>query len=195
MWQIWGRPAAPVESLAMATDIRLRPVAAEDLPTLARFQTEPDAFGPFEFHGYQDVGWLRRRFEEDGFLREDNGWLIATTEDGHTPAGFVNWHRRENSGNSAAWCWNIGVAILPEHRARGIGTQAQRLLVDHLFATTPAMRVEAGTDADNVAEQRALERLGFQREGRLRAAGFRQGQWCDVLLYSRLRTDLGPDAQ
>lgn len=53
----------------------------------------------------------------------------------------------------------IGIGVFPEHRGRGIGTEAKRQLVDHLFATMPAHRLQAGTEVDNVAEQRALERV------------------------------------
>jgi RimJ/RimL family protein N-acetyltransferase len=37
----------------------------------------------------------------------------------------------------------------------------ERLLVDYLFRFTTVHRLEAGTEADNVAEQQALERIGF----------------------------------
>jgi RimJ/RimL family protein N-acetyltransferase len=42
---------------------------------------------------------------------------------------------------------------------------------------------------DNLAEQRALERAGFAREGVLRSAQFRDGRFHDLVLYSRLRSD------
>ena len=42
---------------------------------------------------------------------------------------------------------------------------------------------------DNLAEQRALERAGFTREGVLRHAQFRDGGFHDMVLYSRLRDD------
>ena len=71
----------------------------------------------------------------------------------------------------------------------GIGTQAQRLLVDHLFATTTVERIEAGTDAENIAEQRCLETLGFTREGVIRSGNFAQGRWRDMFLYSILRAE------
>jgi RimJ/RimL family protein N-acetyltransferase len=48
-------------------------------------------------------------------------------------------------------------------------------------------RLEAGTDADNLAEQKALERIGFIREGILREVAFRDGAWRDCVLYSLLR--------
>ena len=42
---------------------------------------------------------------------------------------------------------------------------------------------------ENLAEQRALERAGFTREGGLRHAQFRDGEFRDLVLYSRLRGD------
>jgi RimJ/RimL family protein N-acetyltransferase len=50
-------------------------------------------------------------------------------------------------------------------------------------------RIWAGTEADNIAEQRALEKAGFIREGVIRGAGWRDGTWRDGVIYSLLRTD------
>jgi RimJ/RimL family protein N-acetyltransferase len=50
-------------------------------------------------------------------------------------------------------------------------------------------RIEAQTDVDNVAEQRALEKAGFHREGVARGAQFRAGAYHDLVTYSRLRND------
>ena len=79
--------------------------------------------------------------------------------------------------------------LLPEARGRGYGTQAQRLLVRYLFAHTTVHRIWAGTEVDNLAEQRALEKAGFTREGITRATGWRDGSWRDGVIYSVLRTD------
>ena len=57
------------------------------------------------------------------------------------------------------------------------------------FRTFPIHRVQASTDVSNVAEQKALERAGFQREGVLRGAQWRLGGWHDLLSYARLRDD------
>jgi RimJ/RimL family protein N-acetyltransferase len=86
-------------------------------------------------------------------------------------------------------CLQIGILLAPEHRGRGVGTEAQRLLVDYLFSTTAANRLEATTEVDNVAEQRALEKAGFIQEGLLRERGFVRGAWRDGYIYSRLRSD------
>jgi aminoglycoside 6'-N-acetyltransferase len=49
------------------------------------------------------------------------------------------------------------------------------------------MRVEAQTDVTNLAEQRALEKAGFTREGVLRKAQWRGGAYHDLVVYSKLR--------
>jgi RimJ/RimL family protein N-acetyltransferase len=79
--------------------------------------------------------------------------------------------------------------LLPEALGCGYGTRAQRLLARYLFAHTTVHRIWAGTEVDNIAEQRALEKAGFTREGITRATGWRGGVWRDGVIYSILRTD------
>ena len=54
------------------------------------------------------------------------------------PVGFLYWRKVPTSMSS--FCWNIGIALLPEARARGHGGPAQRLLAERLFATSAANR-------------------------------------------------------
>ena len=89
----------------------------------------------------------------------------------------------------AGFYWEIGIAMLPEARGHGDGTQAHRLLARYLFAHTAAHRIEASTETANLAERRALEKAGFTAEGVARAIGWRDGQWRDGITYSLLRTD------
>ena len=81
---------------------------------------------------------------------------------------------------------------VPDHRGCGVGTAAQGLLAEYLFAHTTAHRLEATTGIDNVAEQRALEHAGFTQEGLLRGRGWLDGEWRDGYIYARLRTDPPP---
>jgi RimJ/RimL family protein N-acetyltransferase len=59
-----------------------------------------------------------------------------------------------------------------------------------LFAHTQVNRVEAETEITNIAEQRALEKAGFTREGVRRGAMFRHGQWHDAVIYGLLRQEV-----
>jgi RimJ/RimL family protein N-acetyltransferase len=99
----------------------------------------------------------------------------------------VNWRRQQVT--PAGFCWEIGIILLPEARGKGIGAQAQRLLARYLFAHSTVHRIWAATEADNIAEQRALEKAGFTKEGVIREGGWRNGAWRDGVIYGLLRTD------
>ena len=73
---------------------------------------------------------------------------------------------------------------MPWRRAGGRFSPADPQLTD-----TTVHRIWAGTEVDNLAEQRALEKAGFTREGITRAAGWRDGAWRTGVIYSVLRTD------
>jgi RimJ/RimL family protein N-acetyltransferase len=110
-------------------------------------------------------------------------------ECGGEVVGDVSWHPVDYGPNDGSRAWDIGIGLTAQARGRGIGSAAQRLLADHLFATTDVHRVQASTDVSNVGEQRSLERAGFVREGVLRQAQLRADGRHDLVVYSRLRTD------
>ncbi len=99
--------------------------------------------------------------------------------------GTMSWHAVHYGPTVGSRAWSMGIALAPEWRGQGWGTIAQRLLADHLLES--AFRVEASTDIDNVAEQRSLEKAGFEREGVLRRAQVRaDGLHHDLVMYSRV---------
>nr|WP_285574416.1 GNAT family protein [Actinoallomurus iriomotensis] len=115
-----------------------------------------------------------------------DGGTLTVCEDG-TVAGRVEWFRSLWGRPETSWCWTVAIGLRPSCQGRGLGAEAQRLLVAYLFDHTRAQRIQAFTDSGNVAEQRALEKAGFEREGVLRQAQWRAGGWHDQILYSTLR--------
>jgi len=170
----------------MGGQVTLQPVSEDDLPWLASLRDGPAATGPHEWHGWSDPQWERRQWAESGLLDDNGGTLIVLH--GTDRVGSVSW-RRVQTGPTA-FNWAIGIGLAPEFRGRGYGTAAQLLVVRYLFAHTQANRIEATTEVTNVAEQRALEKAGFTREGILRGTTFRQGQWHDQVIYSVLRNEV-----
>ena len=158
--------------------MQLRPPGPDDEPFLAHVR-RPEIAG--EFNTFGQPG--------EPPVATDVGRMIVALDDG-TPIGSVSWHGVAYGPNRRSRAWNIGITIVPGHRGRGHGTAAQRMLADHLFATTDVNRVEASTDTRNVAEQRSLERAGFRREGVLRGAQYRVDRWHDLVLFARLRDDV-----
>lgn len=166
----------------MDDEVRLRPVTESDLAQIVRFEWDIDAIGEFDWFGFrmEKVREIERRWREDGLIGADASYLAVVVED--ACVGVVNWRPVGQTGN-----FEIGIALLPHYRGRGIGTAAQVLLVEYLFSTTTAHRLQAGTEVDNIAEQKALEKVGFRREGVNRGHHFRAGQWRDGAMYAVLR--------
>ena len=176
----------------MDDQLRLRLVAEDELPILQRLTQDPEAAGPFSWYGWFDMSRWQRRWADNELIGDDLGALMVAR--GPDALGLVQWRRKRAS--PAAWYLELGIALLPEFRGKGYGTQAHTLLASYLFAHTTVHRIEAATELENLAEQKALEKAGFTREGVLREIGWRDGAWRDGVIYSLLRTDpqAGPDA-
>jgi RimJ/RimL family protein N-acetyltransferase len=165
---------------------RLRRVEAADVEVLEAQYASRDVAGEHSWFGFSDPGKLRRRVEAGETLRADQG-VLAVVDDNDLIVGELSWLKVINGPPPNGDCWNMGIWIAPEHRGRGHGAAAQRLGAAYLFEHTTFERVEASTESGNVAEQRALERAGFTREGVLRHACFRGGEWRDMVVFSKLR--------
>jgi RimJ/RimL family protein N-acetyltransferase len=152
---------------------------------LQELTQDPETTGEFERFGWHDPRIWRRGWEGNGLIGPDGGTLMVAN--GTEGLGEVHWRRHQTA--PASHCWEMGIALLPEARGHGYGTQAHRLLVRYLFAHTTVYRIEATTETGNIAEQKALEKAGFTREGIMRGFGWRDGAWRDDVLYSILRSD------
>jgi RimJ/RimL family protein N-acetyltransferase len=172
--------------------VKLRPLEEGDFDELSRLAYDPEAIGVHEWQGFRDPKLWRKRWEADGYISDQHTWLAVEDGEG-TFVGIVSWRDHVYAGQPGVE-YDIGALMLRQHRGRGLGTAAQRALVAHLFATQPVHRLAAYTEADNVGEQRALEKVGFVQEGRLRELVFRGGAWRDHLVYGLLRADLPENA-
>ena len=121
-------------------------------------------------------------------LGADHGNLVVEV-DGVGMVGDVGWVPVFHGPPPNCRALNVGIGLFERHRGRGYGTEAQRLLAAYLFSYTRFERLEASTDVTNVAEQRALTKAGFSREGVLRHAQWRAGAFHDTVLCGRLRDD------
>jgi RimJ/RimL family protein N-acetyltransferase len=169
----------------MADDVTLRPVAEADLAIVERLTQDPVSAGEFAWLGWYKLTRFRQWWAENRLISDDIGILMVVKAADRL--GFVSWHKVTST--PGYFYWNIGIALLADARGHGYGTEAQRLLARYLFAHTTVHRIEAATELGNVAEQRALEKAGFTREGVLRGVGWRDGTHRDGVWYSMLRTD------
>ncbi|WP_235736037.1 GNAT family N-acetyltransferase [Nocardioides alcanivorans] len=158
------------------TDL-LRPLTEEDLPLLTGDDVGFDYFGP-----------RAPRLSVPAPDLNDQGGFAVVDVSGRL-VGSVSWVWQRWGPNVQSRNPMIGIWLSAPARGRGLGTTAQRQLVDLFFRHTAVNRVEAHTDVENIAEQRALEKVGFTREGTTRGAQWRDGGYRDGHLYSILRNE------
>ena len=116
-------------------------------------------------------------------------WVIeVTADDGHSSiVGSLSAHAVWYGPTPGSRALNIGISLIEDHRGRGIGAVAQRLLAEELHAAG-TVRVEASTDVENVAEQRALAKAGYQLEGTLRLAQARRDGLHDLQVWAHVQS-------
>ena len=140
--------------------VRLRPIEEGDLDALRRFDIDPSSRVPTS----APASVTRRPAGASG--RKTAGSAPTPASSACSPMG--PW---PGSASLAQYPdrWAGGRLpgdrrpAVPRHRGQGRGTAAQRLLVGYLFAATLANRLQAITNVENIAEQKALERIGFRR--------------------------------
>lgn len=95
------------------------------------------------------------------------------------------------SVNSLGYRGRIGYWVAAPARREGLCARALRLLSTWAFDDLELVRVELITDPDNVASQRCAEKVGFQREGVMRAhLRHPDGRVRDSVLFSLLPGEL-----
>lgn len=114
-------------------------------------------------------------------------WLITLTQsDGSVIAvGDLSAHAVWYGPTPGSRALNIGISVVNEYRGKGIGSIAQRLLATELHSQG-IVRVEAQTDVENIAEQKALKGAGFAYEGTLRKAQGRADGIHDLQVWSHI---------
>lgn len=169
--------------------ITLRPVCAADSILLDHWRLEPSVR---RYQPLSEASVSRLRADlahqqiSDLYLGRGDKfqWIVLF---GERPVGWItlvvtNWRHG---------LAEIGYALSTPFQRKGIMPVALTALVDDLFANTRLRRLEARCSIENEGSIRVLERIGFEREGLLRAYFVLDGQHVDNYLYALLRDDYG----
>lgn len=81
----------------------------------------------------------------------------------------------------------IGYWLSEKYWGNGIISKAIADIVDYGFKTFDIARVYARPFPANKGSQRVLEKNGFELEARLKKALFKNGEYMDELIYSKLK--------
>lgn len=169
--------------------VALRPIRDDDWDVIEAWgRHRQGLWGRFQRLQLDHLPALREAYGKTHLLRRESGFLLVETVQEHRPVGFVRYTLIHFPDSDLPYP-EIGFGVEPASRGNGYAQEAVRLLVEYLFDGYPVERVAAFTDVENLASQRVLEKMGFQREGVLRRATFRDGRWCDLAIYGLLRSE------
>jgi RimJ/RimL family protein N-acetyltransferase len=182
-----------VESAAPIVNIRgdkvaLGPFRIEHVEHLERWYNDYEVMRNWGWlPGPRTAAELRRFFEPDGFFRqpENAAFAVYETASWHL-VGFAGLLQIDHINRTAEFFIMIGDQ---QHRGRGFGTEATRLVLDHAFVGIGLSNVILHIYAYNPAGIRAYEKAGFRRIGVRRKSKFMGGQLWDTLLMDVVADD------
>jgi RimJ/RimL family protein N-acetyltransferase len=167
--------------------ILLRPWRVEDAPALERACQDPEIAHWIPF---VPVPYTRADAEE---------YLCGCIEsgEGRHPFAIVDPESDELLGsidmgvNAHQYRGHIGYWVVASVRGRGICTAALGLVSRWALESLGLQRLELITDPDNLASQRVAEKVGYEREGVLRAhLRHPDGRIRDSVMFSLLPGEL-----
>lgn len=83
----------------------------------------------------------------------------------------------------------VGIALLPSARGKGIGTEAMAQMLEFAFVRGNLRRVHLEVIASNAAAIRSYEKAGFVVEGRQREHAWVRGHYEDIVRMGILRSE------
>lgn len=119
-------------------------------------------------------------------LKGDNNirYTIANLEDteiyGTLIISKLDWKNRT--------C-GIDIKLSNDARGKGIGTESISLAIDYIFNELNLNRIGINILESNIPSQKLFEKAGFIKEGTLRKAVYKNGQYLDLFVYSLLKED------
>lgn len=160
-------------------DIRIRAFELEDIDDLTELFNQPRViWGTLQLPMVsREARRLRSANPPAGMTR-----LVAVAE--ARVVGTLHLQRHENRRAHAA---SIGMAVHDAWAGQGVGSALMAAAVDLADRWLGLKRLELQVWVDNAPAIALYERFGFEREGLLRAEGFRDGQFVDSLTMARLR--------
>jgi RimJ/RimL family protein N-acetyltransferase len=155
----------------------------DDLPLFVEWVNKPEVFG--EYNPLHQMS----KTEAEKMLDNPSDFqpFFVEKKDGSRIGFIVHFHVLHLGTGTKQL--EIGYSLVPSERGKGYGTEALQIMVDYLFLSKEAMRIQVQTDLRNVASQKVIEKVGFKKEGTLRKNFFMRGELRDCYIYSILREE------
>jgi RimJ/RimL family protein N-acetyltransferase len=164
--------------------LRLRAYRAQDLDALYALYSDPRVMRYWSFPPWHELAQARAyldRVQSENASGAVLAWALADrASDAFIGTATLHSLQREQARAE------LGYSLHPDWQGRGLAAEALHRVIAHAFGSMQLRRLEADVDPRNLASCRLLERLGFRREGLLRARWRVAGEDCDSAFYGLL---------
>ena len=163
--------------------VNLRVMEKDDLPLVVDWTNRPEVFGEYNPLHQMSKTEAEKMLDNPADVKP----FIIEKKDGSKIGFIVHFHVLHLGTGTKQL--EIGYSLVPDERGKGYGTEALEIMVDYLFLSKEVTRIQAETDLRNLASQKILEKVGFNKEWILRKNFFLRGEYRDCYLYSILREE------
>ena len=118
-----------------------------------------------------------------GYIANDNPTKVFAIEINGETVGSIGIFPQSDLHKKSA---EIGYWLAEEYWGQGIIPKAIEEIVEYGFQTFDIVRIYARPFSTNLKSQRVLEKAGFVFEARLKKAIFKNGEFMDELIYTKL---------
>jgi RimJ/RimL family protein N-acetyltransferase len=163
--------------------LELRELEYKDLDKLNVWRNDPSLISNlgtgFNFISQE----IDKKWYEDYLCNRDKAVRLAIEVDG-VYIGNLNLTNISFVNRSAEFSIFIGDS---SYRGQGVGYTASLKIIEHGVNNLGLQRIWLTVLSDNLVAINMYEKLGFEFEGKMRKALYKEGEFCDLILMSLLR--------
>jgi [ribosomal protein S5]-alanine N-acetyltransferase len=162
--------------------LSLRPPRPDDADALFELGRDPDVVRFFSWGPYQE------RAEAEAFIErvvEERPYEFLIVDEDDRPIGLTGLTELSQRDGRAV----VGTWLGREHWGTGANGESKALILHFAFESLGLERVSAYAHPENVRSLKALEKIGFTREGLLRGWHVHRGERRDVVILGLLKEE------
>ncbi|MEW2741492.1 GNAT family N-acetyltransferase [Providencia sp. PROV130] len=162
-------------------NITIRRATLDDVPAITKMHADYSAYAnTLQLPYPTEKTWEARLGENDPLVTQ----FVATIGDDVVGLLVISQPSQVRRRHVATF----GITVSEAHQGKGIGSQLMQVMVDYCDNWLNVRRIELEVFALNDNGLGLYQKFGFEEEGRMRDYAFRDGQYVDAIMMSRIKS-------